>query len=112
LADEFTQLDLSPDQSLSFLARLGDLYTTKGSAGQLVQRKAVAQQEPSVAYTETTKHDTLDLGHEELQSMVDRDALQTGCATHVVTSVWRGGRIAVTASAFRRTTSSPRPIRR
>ncbi|KAK7588387.1 hypothetical protein V3481_007413 [Fusarium oxysporum f. sp. vasinfectum] len=99
LADKFAKLDLSPELSLSFLAGTSDLYSTRGSGGYLLPRRSDASaQEASVVYTETTRHETLSLEHEELPGIIDADALQTEGATHVIVGVWWGGRVAVTAS--------------
>ncbi|KAI7761051.1 hypothetical protein LZL87_011456 [Fusarium oxysporum] len=98
LADKFAQLELSPELGLSFLAGTSDLFATRGSAGYLLPRKSdPTAQEASVVYTETNRHETLSLSHEELPGIVDADALQTEGATHVIVGVWWGGRVAVTA---------------
>lgn len=98
---KFEQLGLSPEQSLSYFAGTSPYtHTSRGSAGHLAQtRTSDAAQEVSIVCKEVTMHDTLDISTEELQEIVDEDALQAGVATHIVTGIWWGTRTAITAFA-------------
>lgn len=99
LMETFEQLGLSPELGLSYLTGTGP-YTAKGSAGHLAQKRTSdAAQEVSVVCNEVTMHDTLDLGTEELQEIVDEEIIQAEEATHVVTGIWWGTRTAITSIA-------------
>ncbi|UKZ63192.1 uncharacterized protein TrAtP1_004422 [Trichoderma atroviride] len=95
----FEQLGLSPELGLSYLTGTGP-YTTKGTAAHLAnKRTSDAGQEVSVVCKEVTMHDTIDIGTEEMQEIVDDEALQAEEATHIVAGIWWGTRTAITAFA-------------